>query len=132
MTRLQLEELFQPFNRLGQSPLVEGVGIGLVITKHLVDNMGGRIEVTSEFGQGSRFMVFLRRGNPDAAPPDRSIALPPPIERSDIRGQVLYIEDDETNQILTQAYLSLRPPVNLALAGIGEAAMAAAADKDFD
>jgi signal transduction histidine kinase/ActR/RegA family two-component response regulator len=122
----QLQALFQPFNRLGQSAHTEGVGIGLVITQHLVDNMGGRIEVQSTPGQGSIFTVLLRRGRPEAAPADSSIHPQLPASRSDVRGSVLYIEDDEVNRILTQSYLQLRPGVQLRLAGSGEAGVASA------
>ncbi|WP_077034768.1 transporter substrate-binding domain-containing protein [Pelomonas sp. KK5] len=55
----QQAQLFQPFNRLGRSAL-EGTGIGLVICKQLMERMGGRIGVSSEAGQGSRFTLELR------------------------------------------------------------------------
>lgn len=56
----RLQELFQPFNRMGaeQGP-VEGTGIGLVITKSLVELMHGRIGAESVAGQGSTFWVEL-------------------------------------------------------------------------
>lgn len=46
----QLERLFEPFNRLGREHDSEGTGIGLVITRHLVGLMGGRLDVDSEAG----------------------------------------------------------------------------------
>jgi signal transduction histidine kinase len=50
----KLEHLFQPFNRLGQEASAEeGTGIGLVVTKRLVELMGGAIGVASTVGQGS-------------------------------------------------------------------------------
>jgi PAS domain S-box-containing protein len=56
----RLGELFQPFNRVGaERGSIEGTGIGLVITKTLVQAMGGCIGVTSVFGQGSTFWVDL-------------------------------------------------------------------------
>lgn len=65
MTAEQLAQLFQAFNRLGRHEH-EGTGIGLVICKQLMERMGGRIEVESEAGAGSRFMLELR-----AVPPER-------------------------------------------------------------
>jgi signal transduction histidine kinase len=54
--------LFQPFNRLGRERTgVEGVGLGLVITRRLVRAMGGDIAVTSEPGVGSTFELLLPR-----------------------------------------------------------------------
>ncbi|WP_322114283.1 ATP-binding protein [Aquabacterium sp. A7-Y] len=57
----QLAKLFTPFNRLGQErSKIEGTGIGLVLSKHLVEGMGGRILVSSSAGVGSRFSVVLQ------------------------------------------------------------------------
>ena len=55
-----LERVFHPFDRLdSQSYVVEGTGIGLTICRHLVQMMGGAIDVKSELGQGSCFTVTL-------------------------------------------------------------------------
>ena len=56
----KLAQLFQPFNRLGQEASAEeGTGIGLVVTKRLVELMGGAIGVESTVGVGSVFWVEL-------------------------------------------------------------------------
>ena len=60
MSPVQLAQLFQPFNRLGRERQgIAGTGIGLVLVRHLVEQMGGRIEVQSTEGEGSRFTVRL-------------------------------------------------------------------------
>ncbi len=58
----QLAHLFEPFNRLGrQRAAAPGSGLGLVITRQLVQAMNGRLQVDSSHGAGSCFTVFLPR-----------------------------------------------------------------------
>ncbi len=56
----KIDQLFQPFNRLGQEASTEqGTGIGLVMTKRLVELMGGVIGVESAVGKGSVFWIEM-------------------------------------------------------------------------
>ncbi|HET7061597.1 MAG TPA: GAF domain-containing sensor histidine kinase [Nitrosospira sp.] len=65
LTQDQLDKLFQPFNRLGrETGAEEGTGIGLVVTKKLVEFMGGEIGVKSVIGVGSTFWVDLPSADP--------------------------------------------------------------------
>jgi len=59
------EGLFQPFRQAsgGTNRKYEGTGIGLAVTEQAVEEIGGRVEVETEKGDGSRFTVWLLLGN---------------------------------------------------------------------
>src|SRR5262249_32090478 len=56
--------LFTPFDRLGaESTAIEGSGLGLVLSKRLVEIMGGRLTFVSKSGHGTTFTVELTQGH---------------------------------------------------------------------
>jgi hypothetical protein len=60
IAKADLSRLFEPFNRLAhRQSRIEGTGIGLAVTKRLVELMGGHIDVHSTAGVGSTFSVTL-------------------------------------------------------------------------
>ena len=68
MSAAQLAELFQPFNRLGREASdIDGAGIGLVITRELVQAMGGQLQVLSQAGVGTEVQVDLMADQADQA-----------------------------------------------------------------
>lgn len=126
----QQAELFQPFQRLGaEKTTVEGYGLGLVISRHLVTLMGGRLTLHSEPGAGCRFEVHLampvglgaacdRPGDDPAAALDAGAG--------GACGTVLYVEDNPVNAMLMEAIVGMRPGLRLSLATDGASALAAA------
>lgn len=111
MSDSELGHLFEPFNRLSATTSkVHGTGLGLVITRELVQAMGGRLEVWSEKGRGSRFRVHLPLAAESPASHHPANAEPVP-SRWDTgeRACVLYIEDDEVNALLMQQIFDTQP-----------------------
>ncbi|HSG24136.1 MAG TPA: response regulator, partial [Azonexus sp.] len=130
----QLAQLFQPFNRLGQNAKgEEGTGIGLVVSKRLVDLMSGVIGVESTVGQGSVFWIQLKLT-------DQPQAIIHPVESpaqtkkqcgSPLR-TLLYVEDNPANLMLVEDIVARRPDLRLLSArdGISGVALARAALPD--
>ena len=113
----QVQALFQPFNRLGQeSGPVEGTGIGLVVTKKLVELMGGTIGVASTVGAGSVFFIELKSAEPVSAA-DRGLG--EELESvSEDRNEaaipaLLYVEDNPANLTLVEEIIRFRSGLRL-------------------
>lgn len=110
-----MERLFTPFERLGAEHTdVEGMGVGLALSKRLVELMGGAISVRSEVGRGSTFSVDLTSGQ-EAAPSAESVGVAPGTVTfgPDPEGTVLYIEDTLSNLQLVEGILARRSRVRL-------------------
>ncbi|MCC6923110.1 MAG: PAS domain S-box protein [Nitrosomonas sp.] len=125
----KLPELFQPFNRLEANESgIEGTGIGLALTKRLVEQMDGSVSVTSKVGAGSTFGIKLplssvalnrKRSNGESGDglndvarddPDQFAESSGPSEfRKPVKATVLCIEDNPANLRLISQILRLRP-----------------------
>jgi PAS domain S-box-containing protein len=116
----QIQQLFQPFNRLGQeSSNEEGTGIGLVVTKQLVELMGGEIGVESQVGVGSVFWVELNASTiPKLSQFDN-------VTQEEGQGSnsvyptgaeqrvLLYVEDNPANLVLVERLVARCPNLRL-------------------
>jgi PAS domain S-box-containing protein len=118
LTPEQRKQLFQPFNRLGrEAGAEEGTGIGLVMSKRLVELMEGEIGAESGVGGGSMFWFEL---NLAAPPPQQTIATIDPVAMHhtpvlhDVTPRtLLQVEDNLANLQLVEQLIERRPDLRL-------------------
>lgn len=116
LTQEQKAKVFDPFTRLSGLNLIEGTGIGLTITKRLLEIMDGRIGVESEIDVGSTFWVEVPSGEVKAE--DAGVFHDHDHELR--RYILLYVEDSRTNVSLVAQILKARPDIALMSAHTGE------------
>ena len=117
------ERLFTPFDRLdAETSGIEGTGLGLALSKGLIEAIGGTLGVDSEVGRGSTFWIELPAAE---CPESLTAGGEPPLAlgtADSTKTTVLYIEDDVANVQLVERLLMQRPNINLItslLGGVG-------------
>ena len=142
--RKKLKDLFQPFVQADSSTSRQfgGTGLGLAITRHLMELMGGRVEVDSQLGSGSRFTLTLPAGaagdvtmleDPAEAIRGRGHdEMPEHIPADLLAGRrILLAEDGPDNQRLIAAVLK-KAGARVTLAENGQQACQHASSEGFD
>jgi len=112
----KISQLFEPFNRLGaESGEIEGTGIGMTISKKLVEVMNGTIGVESTVGKGSKFYISL----PVVCPVQPGMVESGHVQdKRDLKEEIctftlLYIEDNQANLKLVEDILTDYPEIKL-------------------
>jgi PAS domain S-box-containing protein len=133
LSDIQCSNLYQPFNRLGaEKSNTEGTGIGLVITKQLMEKMNGQIGVKSELGVGTTFWLTLpvygvikSSHNDEAEATDKITSHRKAVtpEQRLIHTHVLYVEDNQPNRRVMASMLKNRRNTELTLVNSAEAAL---------
>ncbi|MHA1598637.1 MAG: ATP-binding protein, partial [Alphaproteobacteria bacterium] len=120
--REKQSELFQPFSRLGaESTETEGTGIGLTITKKLIEMMDGHIGCDSVEGEGSTFWIEIPLSAKQKAE-DGHAETPGAIVKNlqKVAGTILYVEDNPANMALMKLIIERTPGLKMETAHTAE------------
>ncbi len=121
--------VFQAFERLGQETSnIEGTGIGLVITKELVEAMDGNIGFESEEGKGSTFWIEMPLANQSDLPENIHNIVDTQTQSTEKNhitqsNTILYVEDNPTNIRLIESFFKQHPQIKLVTASSAEQAL---------
>lgn len=144
MNQAQLSRLYQPFERLGrETSNVEGTGLGLIITRSLLDAMGGDLDIKSQPGRGTCVSITLPLDRSVSPPPDRAqvdCPIPAPNTMTAMLQadnpqdpsqalRVLYVEDNRINAMLFEEALRPYEQIELDIAEDGQSALSIAQEK---
>lgn len=131
LSKEEQDKIFEPFNRLGAEYTdIEGVGIGLAISKKLMDIMDGSIGVESEKGQGSTFYLDCPIGKKAEISANKRVDAD--LDNSDLQYNILYVEDNKSNQKVIGNLLFDYPNLDLTITSTAEECLKKITDDCFD
>jgi PAS domain S-box-containing protein len=121
------KRLFDPFVTLSEDTALGGTGLGLTISRHFMELMGGKISVDSTLGKGSTFRIDLKV---EAAPEDEIAELQQKVTTAEVSGlasdtpsyRILIAEDQREAQLLLSELMS-RLGLEAKIAGDGAQAV---------
>ncbi len=129
----KINQLFQAFNRLGrEANSEEGTGIGLVVSKRMVEIMGGTIGVESTVDVGSVFWFEFESASEPKHLSDEASESPIfvlPAISSESLSTVLYVEDNPANLKLVEQIMARHPNIDLLTATNGKSGVELAQEK---
>jgi len=129
----KLNELFKQFNRLDkENSDIDGYGIGLVISKKLLELMGGQIKVESEVKKGSSFCISLPTDNLTVASQKKSPQINTNNTDSITACRILYVEDNDVNAMVMQKALQRYSAIDYKRAPSGKVGLKLLQDEFFD
>jgi len=142
ISKEKINKIFNAFSQADTSTTREygGTGLGLTLTRDLVEKMGGKLTIDSQPGVGSRFTVTLEIGNPDnkdllyeldqkksSLHEDEKSKIP----RRLLSGDVLLVEDNEDNQRLLYVFMK-KFGIKTIVANNGREAIELCSNRKFD
>jgi PAS domain S-box-containing protein len=124
----KLEQIFEPYAQASKDTTRKygGTGLGLTILKKLVELQGGVVDVKSQEGKGSEFIVKMNFAKADIAKKSDFIE---PADLSEVN--ILYVEDVISNQLLMKGLCAMWG-VNLDVAANAKRAMELMKEKTYD
>ncbi|GAC1340131.1 MAG: hypothetical protein NVSMB29_08570 [Candidatus Dormibacteria bacterium] len=119
-----LPRLFDPFDRLGAERRgIEGTGLGLALSRRLVEGMNGQLSATSVLGEGTVLELVLPATAAAGVPRGTAVAPAVASGAGERLHRVLYVEDDPTTFLMMERLLARRPQVTVITAMQGSLAI---------